>query len=79
MRTALQGTTLLTIGHRIATIIDYDKILVMDKGEVAELDTPANLLRKDDGVFKKMCMRSGDYEELVRRALGEAFAENKAT
>lgn len=57
-------TTILTIAHRLQTVIDYDRILVLDKGEVVEFDAPATLLRREGGVFKDMCEMSGDLEGL---------------
>merc|ERR1719461_869977 len=45
--------TILTIAHRINTIMNYDKILVMDAGRVAEFDTPENLQR-DGGLFAEL-------------------------
>lgn len=39
-------------------------IVVLDAGQVAEFDTPANLIAKEDGLFKNMCLKSGDYDEL---------------
>lgn len=40
-------STVFTIAHRLNTIADYDKVLVMDKGQVAEYNTPFNLLAKN--------------------------------
>ncbi|GMF07504.1 unnamed protein product [Ambrosiozyma monospora] len=51
--------TILCIAHRLKTIINYDRILVMDKGEVAEFDTPLNLFSRPDGIFRSMCDKSG--------------------
>ncbi|KZP31699.1 ABC protein [Athelia psychrophila] len=55
----LQGRTLLTIAHRLRTIISYDRILVLDAGTVAEFDTPRNLFGRDGGIFCSMCEQSG--------------------
>lgn len=56
-------TTIITIAHRLKTIIDYDRILVMDKGVIAENGSPASLLEKK-GIFYEMCRKTGEYEEL---------------
>ncbi|KAK4616029.1 ABC-type transporter cicA [Fulvia fulva] len=53
-----QGKTLLCIAHRLKTIIGYDRILVMDQGNVAELDSPISLYDQG-GIFRSMCDRSG--------------------
>ena len=60
--------TVLTIAHRLQTIIEYDKVLVLELGEVVEYDEPWTLLRKDGGVFRGMCEASGDFELLERMA-----------
>lgn len=60
--------TTITIAHRLQTIIDYDKVLVLDKGEVIEYGDPADLLRIRKGVFRGMCEMSGDMEVLEREA-----------
>jgi ABC-type multidrug transport system fused ATPase/permease subunit len=43
LRQDLKTCTVITIAHRINTILNYGRILVMDAGEIAEFDTPANL------------------------------------
>ena len=60
--------TTLTIAHRLQTIIDYDKVLVLDKGEVTEYGDPFDLLAKENGMFQSMCQMSGDFEVLHREA-----------
>uniref|UniRef100_K3WAG0 Uncharacterized protein n=1 Tax=Globisporangium ultimum (strain ATCC 200006 / CBS 805.95 / DAOM BR144) TaxID=431595 RepID=K3WAG0_GLOUD len=51
IRRELKHVTLLTIAHRLATVMDSDRILVLSGGQVVEFDTPANLLRNPRGVF----------------------------
>ncbi|ODQ47425.1 hypothetical protein PICMEDRAFT_15376 [Pichia membranifaciens NRRL Y-2026] len=50
--------TILCIAHRLRTILNYDRILVMDKGECAEFDTPKKLWMAE-GIFRSMCDKSG--------------------
>ena len=54
LRSSLKGTTVITIAHRLATIADYDQILVMGKGELLEYGPPAELLLKPGGDFRQM-------------------------
>ncbi|KAJ3895149.1 pleiotropic drug resistance ABC transporter [Lentinula edodes] len=61
IREELGGAIVITIAHRLKTIIDYDRILVLDDGEIAEFGTPKELLNKDGGVFKEMCRKSPDW------------------
>lgn len=60
--------TTVTIAHRLQTIIDYDKVLVLDKGEIVEFGDPFDLVNKQDGVFHGMCEMSGDLDVLEREA-----------
>lgn len=66
MATAFHGKTLLCIAHRLKTIINYDRICVMDQGRIAELDAPLQLWAAG-GIFRSMCDRSGirrrDFDE----------------
>ncbi|KAF8333586.1 ABC protein [Cantharellus anzutake] len=59
--------TILCIAHRLRTIISYDRILVLDKGEVAEFGTPLELLAQG-GLFTQMCHRSRIGRNEVLRA-----------
>ena len=56
IRSEFQGCTVLTIAHRLDTIIDSDYILVMDKGSCAEFGKPQELLQVEDGLFA-YCMK----------------------
>ncbi|GMG23351.1 unnamed protein product [Aspergillus oryzae] len=66
----MHGKTLFCIAHRLRTIIHYDRICVMDKGCIAELDTPVRLWEQQ-GIFWEMCNQSGiTREELERGPVG---------
>jgi ABC-type multidrug transport system fused ATPase/permease subunit len=53
-----RGTTVLTIAHRLQTIIDFDKILVLSDGVVVECASPQELLANEDSVFSDMIRES---------------------
>lgn len=50
--------TIITIAHRINTILDSDRIVVLDHGRVAEFDTPTELVRRK-GLFYELVKESG--------------------
>ncbi len=54
IRQKFTNVTILTIAHRLHTVIDSSRVLVMDAGLVAEYDVPEVLMNKEDGLFKKM-------------------------
>lgn len=54
IRYKFTNCTVLTIAHRINTIMDYDTVIVMDNGHVVEHDTPAVLAGKADGIFRRL-------------------------
>jgi len=51
--------TVLTIAHRLNTVMDSDKVLVMDVGKMVEFDHPYNLLKSKDGFLYKMVEQTG--------------------
>lgn len=69
IRENFSDATVLTIAHRLNTIMDSDKVLVLDDGRVAEYDTPQNLLQREDSLFKAMVDRS-------RAAKSQAISED---
>lgn len=54
IRKEFQDCTILTIAHRLNTVIDYDKIMVLDSGKLAEFASPKELLEKHDSIFYSM-------------------------
>jgi ABC-type multidrug transport system fused ATPase/permease subunit len=67
--------TTITIAHRLQTIIDYDKVLVLDKGEVIEFGSPYDLVKMQNGIFKGMCDTSGEGDQL--KTLAKQAADKK--
>ena len=62
IRSEFKGYTVLTIAHRLNTIMDYDKILVLDKGMVSQFDSPEELLKDRSGIFHGLCSDAGLVE-----------------
>ncbi|KAN0096589.1 multidrug resistance-associated protein [Hyaloscypha variabilis] len=69
IRNEFTNTTLLVIAHRLSTVADFDKILVMKDGVNVEFGSPKELLEKEDGLFKDMVAQSGEAEELEKMIL----------
>lgn len=60
--------TVITIAHRLQTIVDYDKVLVLDKGQVVEYAHPWELISNEEGTFRSMCDMSGELDVLLKAA-----------
>ncbi|XP_062999456.1 multidrug resistance-associated protein 1-like [Elgaria multicarinata webbii] len=58
IRTQFEECTVLTIAHRLNTIMDYTRVIVLDKGEIVECGSPAVLIQKK-GIFYSMAKDSG--------------------
>lgn len=65
IRHNLSDVTVLTIAHRLRSIIDYDKVIVMEKGEVKECDEPHLLLEDKESIFYQICRNSDELEDLL--------------
>uniref|UniRef100_A0A673GWW1 ABC-type glutathione-S-conjugate transporter n=1 Tax=Sinocyclocheilus rhinocerous TaxID=307959 RepID=A0A673GWW1_9TELE len=58
IRTQFEDCTVLTIAHRLNTIMDYTRVIVMDRGHITEMDSPTNLISQR-GQFYQMCREAG--------------------
>jgi len=54
LRKSFSGSTVLSMAHRLHSIIDSHKVLVVDAGVVAEFDEPARLLKETKSMFSQM-------------------------
>lgn len=68
IRQEMQDATLLVVAHRIRGIVSFDKVLVLDAGNMIEFDKPSKLLRTPGSAFRDLCLRSGEFDLLVEMA-----------
>ena len=59
IRHQFKNCTVFTVAHRLHTVMDSDKILVLDDGEVMEFDSPGKLLENSDGHFAQLVDQTG--------------------
>ncbi|KAG0043171.1 hypothetical protein BGZ83_011761 [Gryganskiella cystojenkinii] len=78
IRVDFANSTVLTIAHRLNTVIDYSRVLVLDHGEIKEFDTPANLLARPDSVFASMVDETGPANAALLRSLALQAAAGQA-
>ncbi|KAF9904483.1 hypothetical protein EC991_002643 [Linnemannia zychae] len=62
IRTEFKDRTILTIAHRIKTVMDSDKILVLEKGRVEEFESPAELLKRKESLFYRLAEQAGEVK-----------------
>ena len=71
IRTHFPNRTIITIAHRLDTVVDNDKIVVMNAGSVAEFGPPLELLQREDGMMRQMAVAAGNLDHLIQRAAGD--------
>ena len=77
IRTEFQHQTVLCIAHRLDTIIDYDRVMVLKEGHLAEFDTPAALMERTNGIFADM-VKAGNEQHLRQLAAQSATKQAPA-
>lgn len=71
IRENFEKCTVLTIAHRLNTIMDSDKVLVMDAGQAVEFDHPHVLLQNQEGYLTKMLRETDQHTERMLRQVAE--------
>lgn len=59
IRTEFRGSTIITIAHRLNTILDYNRVMVLESGEMREFDAPQRLLADRSSLFAGMAADAG--------------------
>ncbi|KAJ8734976.1 hypothetical protein PYW08_014226 [Mythimna loreyi] len=79
IRLHFNNCTVLTIAHRLNTIIDSDKILVLDAGRLMEFDHPHILLQNKNGYFRKMVSETGPImTSLLSKQAAQSYKNRQA-
>ena len=54
IRTEFAGCTIITVAHRVSTLLDYDQIAVIDGGKMVEYGTPSELLERSGSLLRQL-------------------------
>lgn len=69
LREGFEGCTMVVVAHRLSTVADFDRVVVLGEGEVLEEGRPRELW-EGGGVFRGLCEGSGEREVLEATILG---------
>jgi len=87
IRTVFKDCTILTIAHRLNTILDSNRVMVLDAGKVVEFDTPRALMADENSAFASMARAAGitsipsvsAYADRATEKQGEGSGANDST
>lgn len=61
LRTAFADRTIIAIAHRLDTILDFDRVVVMDAGKIAEIGEPGVLMKTNGSLFRELVETQGKH------------------
>jgi ABC-type multidrug transport system fused ATPase/permease subunit len=61
LRSAFADRTIIAIAHRLDTILDFDRVVVMDSGRIAEVGPPGKLVRTEGSLFRALMEAQGKH------------------
>jgi ABC-type multidrug transport system fused ATPase/permease subunit len=78
VRDLFKDATIISIAHRLKTIIDNDVVMVMDQGQILEFDSPHNLLQDIHSEFSKLVDETGKANASLLRSMAKEAAKVKS-
>ncbi|KAF8518400.1 multidrug resistance-associated ABC transporter [Hysterangium stoloniferum] len=69
IRQEFADSTIMTIAHRLRTVVDYNRVMLLDEGRIVEFDTPARLLSDPNSRFYALCKATGKNEFAVLKRM----------
>lgn len=69
MMTLFANKTVISIAHRLKSVLAFDRIVVMDAGRAVEVGSPVELWDQEEGIFRSMCTQSGISREMITKAV----------
>ncbi|XP_051154777.1 probable multidrug resistance-associated protein lethal(2)03659 isoform X2 [Leptopilina boulardi] len=77
IRSRFQNCTILIVAHRLNTVMDCDRFIVMDAGEIVEFDHPHLLLQKENGYLQEMVRQCGSETSSSLRTIAEVSYQKR--